>query len=506
MQIKKWLFTIVVVLTALSGCSKPESFDDEFISGELTAVKFNTYSIDAKSALLTAEQFPSAEELCNSMEYDLFAGQTTDIGDVLVGNDNDSLYIRIFSDDGFRSVSENIKIWLGSEMPFEERPPSGSFDHKFTVASGENYFYISFSLAELEITCEDQIFIVIHVDAPGGETAYAGTAGTMHQNGAWWYHILFNLECCTDECDLSASAVVTDVKCYGAATGSINLTVSGGTEPFSFIWSNGATTEDLVDVPAGTYEVTITDADQCEFTLRNIVVAEPPTGISASRVVTNISAYGAHDGAIDVTVSGGTPPYGFLWNDDVTTEDRSGLGPGEYSVIITDANGCNAFLSAKLSEKPEDPEGIDAFGRKTYDQMVHCFLSLDLNSDGTMDFDTWGWTNGAMAESTSERTYELFVNADGCDVAKATMVGVVRLTYMAGEVNASFELFPGYEMSETSLYVGNDILPEDGGVYTTDPSKYTERHTGLGAAVTDSYSISGLSGSIYVIAHATILP
>jgi len=133
-------------------------------------------------------------------------------------------------------------------------------------------------------------------------------------------------------------------------------------------------------------------------------------------------------------------------------------------------------------------------------------MELDLDNDGSMDFDTWGWTNGAMSENvTSVRTYKLYTNASDCDVSNAEEVGKVSVSYSGGIVSATYELFNGYKMSSTAMYVGNDILPKDGGVYTTDPSKYPYQHNGLGAADTDTYNITGLSGQIYIIVYAGIV-
>jgi hypothetical protein len=130
------------------------------------------------------------------------------------------------------------------------------------------------------------------------------------------------------------------------------------------------------------------------------MVLQPASGISASSVVTHISAYGANDGAIDVTVSGGTAPYGYLWSNGATTQDLSNLGPGTYSVAITDANGCNASLREILVEEPDEEEKpMVAFARKTYEPMVHCFLGAEF---ADYDFEQWGWTNGALATPTNQ--------------------------------------------------------------------------------------------------------
>ena len=173
-------------------------------------------------------------------------------------------------------------------------------------------------------------------------------------------------------------------------TGKINSTVSGGTAPYSFAWSNGATTEDLADVLAGTYQGTVTDANGCTFTTSATLTA--PNALSASFVTADQDCSG--DGSIDLTVSGGTAPYNYVWSNGATTEDLDRVGGGTYSVVISDANNC------KLSEEvtvvstggiqilvsgaaPNCPGGSDG--------------SLNLNvQGGTLPY-SYQWSNGSQA-------------------------------------------------------------------------------------------------------------
>jgi gliding motility-associated-like protein len=148
---------------------------------------------------------------------------------------------------------------------------------------------------------------------------------------------------------LSGSTAVTNVLCFGAKTGAVNLTVSGGTSPYTFLWSNGATTEDLSNVVAGNYTVTITDSKGCTA---NAVgnVTQPAAALTGTTVVTNVLCSGGSTGAVNLTVSGGTPPYTFLWSNGATTEDISGLKAGSYTVTVTDANGCKVNPVSTVTE------------------------------------------------------------------------------------------------------------------------------------------------------------
>lgn len=122
------------------------------------------------------------------------------------------------------------------------------------------------------------------------------------------------------------SATITDILCFSEATGVIDLTPSGGTTPYLYVWSNGETTEDISGLTAGTYSVTLTDANGCSVEYTYIVTESPlliVTGTSS-----NITCYGFANGQIDITGTGGAAPYTYLWSDFDTNEDRAGLSPG----------------------------------------------------------------------------------------------------------------------------------------------------------------------------------
>ncbi|MBW8051105.1 MAG: hypothetical protein FVQ77_12350, partial [Cytophagales bacterium] len=152
----------------------------------------------------------------------------------------------------------------------------------------------------------------------------------------------------TEPAVLSASILATNVSCNGACDGAANLTVTGGTAPYTHSWSNGATTEDISALCASTYSDTVTDANGC-IIIASITITEPAILI-ASIVGTNVSCFGACDGAADLTVTGGTAPYTHLWSNGATTEDLTGICAGTYTDTITDVNGCIATAAITISE------------------------------------------------------------------------------------------------------------------------------------------------------------
>jgi arylsulfatase A-like enzyme len=146
-----------------------------------------------------------------------------------------------------------------------------------------------------------------------------------------------------------AAAVATAVKCFGEATGSINLNISGGTAPFSFVWNNGATTQNLSNLVAGNYNATITDANACTSTVSQ-TVSQPIIALIVNAAAQNIGCFGENTGGINLSVSGGTATYTFLWNNGATTQNLTNLPTGVYASTITDANGCTSTISEMLTQ------------------------------------------------------------------------------------------------------------------------------------------------------------
>lgn len=200
----------------------------------------------------------------------------------------------------------------------------------------------------------------------------------------------------------------------GATDGSIDLSISGGAPSYTFAWSNGANTEDISALGAGTYAVTVTDANGCTATgLYALSGANAPT-LSAN--ITNVSCTNDGNGAIDLTVSGGTSPYTFMWSNGATTEDISLLAGGTYNVVVTDNAGCQAFAVYNVSE----PSPLNGNVSITH-------ISCNGNNDGAIDAIyisggtlplSFQWSSGPTTEDISglsAGTYTLTItDANGC--------------------------------------------------------------------------------------------
>ncbi|HWB63707.1 MAG TPA: T9SS type A sorting domain-containing protein [Chitinophagales bacterium] len=203
----------------------------------------------------------------------------------------------------------------------------------------------------------------INISVSGGSTyTYAWSDGSITtQNrtgltaGTYTVTVTANGSCTaavtdtiTEPSALSVSATPTSPACHGGATGSINLSVGGGTQAYTYLWSNNATTQNLNNITGGNYSVVVTDAHNCTATYA--VTVTEPAAINITASITNLPcASGGNTGAVDITVTGGTPSLGYVWSNSATTEDISGLGAGSYTVTVTDANSCSATFSATIS-------------------------------------------------------------------------------------------------------------------------------------------------------------
>ncbi|HIA35628.1 MAG TPA: T9SS type A sorting domain-containing protein, partial [Flavobacteriales bacterium] len=143
---------------------------------------------------------------------------------------------------------------------------------------------------------------------------------------------------------------VTNVSCNGGSDGTVTIITSGGMGAHAYSWSNSQTTQNISGLTIGAYTVVVTDTNGCTANATSDTLTEP-SALFTSAVGTNVTCSGENDGAVDLTVSGGVAPYGYSWSPGgETSEDLSGQGPGPYSVVVTDANGCTANAVKTLTE------------------------------------------------------------------------------------------------------------------------------------------------------------
>lgn len=155
--------------------------------------------------------------------------------------------------------------------------------------------------------------------------------------------------------EMNLSGAVDQLNCTGALDGVIDLTVSGGTGVFTYQWTKlmdatfSATTQDISGLSAGTYRVEVTDAvENC--TRVALYEVRSPAVIQITGAITHVTCYGSANGKVVTTVSGGVAPYSFNWSNGGTTKDLGALSRGNYTLVVTDANGCTANATFKVNE------------------------------------------------------------------------------------------------------------------------------------------------------------
>ena len=234
--------------------------------------------------------------------------------------------------------------------------------------------------ANFEILEPDPIFIQANITQPGcfggtGAIDISATGGTQASGYQYIWSTGFEVEdifnltpgpysvVVTDDNGCSASALynitpsspplintsVTNDFC-GNSGGSIDLSVVSSSLPLQYLWSNGATSEDLTNLPAGFYTVTVTDANLCSST-STIPIYGPSAPLSISTLqIIQLNCYGDQNGSVFTIVAGGQEPYTYAWSDGSNGQHLIGVGAGTYTLTVTDDRGCQQTQSFTVTQ------------------------------------------------------------------------------------------------------------------------------------------------------------
>lgn len=225
----------------------------------------------------------------------------------------------------------------------------------------------------------------------------------------------------TEPSPLSVSPIaITDVDCFGAASGAIDVTGSGGTAPYQFATNLGGFSPPITTPPftigglrEGSYIVIMRDANGC--TVDSVVNVAQPARLTGSIVGQPVQCHGDSNGVANVTPQGGIPPYQYFWSNGAITQQVFNLPPGANSVRLTDANGCEFGLSTEISEPPDmqfdTTNKVDAscFGLEDGELLV--------SASGGTDTLTYLWSNGSTdtAQVVGAGIYDITVtDANNC--------------------------------------------------------------------------------------------
>jgi len=271
---------------------------------------------------------------------------------------------------------------------------------------------LSLTETHVDVLCNGNSTGSIDITVTGGNTPYSYT----WNNGATTEDLnnlvaATYIPTCTDAkgCTASISITIaeptalvvtethTDILCNGQSTGAIDVSVSGGTSPYTYLWNDGNTNEDRTAIPAGTYLLTVTDNNGCTQTL-SVTVAEPAL-LTATSSHTNVTCNGLNNGTITLNVNGGTPPYSFLGNAVPSgTTTVPSLAPNTYAGNLTDANGCSVALTETITEP-----AVLALSETHVDAICNGSPtgSIDITVTGGTTPYSYLWNGGATSQDRS---------------------------------------------------------------------------------------------------------
>jgi len=226
---------------------------------------------------------------------------------------------------------------------------------------------------------------------------------------------------------LACNGTVSDANCNNGATGSIVISPSGGTLPYTILWSNGNTTSSNQNLVAGTYSVTITDINNCSTSCTYIIANSASVIVNAT--VQNITCNGNANGSIAVNLIGGVGPFTYLWSNGVTTLSVSGLVAGDYTLTITDNTGCTSAANYTITE----PEVLSCICNSNITN-VSCYGgsngSITVQPQGGTAPYSYLWSSGALTQTISGLTAGIYTvtitDANGCQ-----KIGIIQVTQPA---------------------------------------------------------------------------
>lgn len=313
------------------------------------------------------------------------------------------------------------------------------------------------SVTSTNITCNGMNDGTASVNANGGSPAYTynwspsgGSSASASGLVAGNYTVVVtdangctntNTFTVTQPAALTASVTSTNITCFGMNDGTGTVTAGGGTGTYTYAWSpSGGNSSAASNLSPGNYTITVTDVNGCTNT-NTITLTQPATALTASVTSTNISCFGANDGTAAVSASGGSGSFTYSWSPSGgSSASASGLSAGNYTVIVTDANGCTNTNTLTIIQ----PAAITVM---TFKNDVSCNGLSDgdalanVVSGGTSPF-TYSWSNGQTTQGATglaAGNYTVTVtDANGCtNTNTVTITEPVILSSTVPFVNAT---------------------------------------------------------------------
>ncbi|MFN7593584.1 MAG: beta strand repeat-containing protein, partial [Bacteroidota bacterium] len=275
------------------------------------------------------------------------------------------------------------------------------------------------------------------------------------------------------------STIVTTI--CGLDTGSVDVTVNSGVGPYSYEWNTGATTQDIANLGAGVYIVTVTDATGCQGIDTSAVTcdAPPPCLLTAGLLTVNATCFNNCNGQLELIINNAVNPVTISWNTGGTGQIQNGLCDGNYSVTVTDANGCTATATANISEPDSltlnaGVTNVDCNGTSTG--------AISINASGGTAPYTYQWSNNSTNQNLTDITAAVYsvtvIDANTCTASLTEIISEPNaLIYSAsgtdencnqGNATATVNVIGGvqpYSFEWSNGQSGSSINNVNGGVY-----------------------------------------
>ncbi len=202
----------------------------------------------------------------------------------------------------------------------------------------------------------------------------------------------------TDISNFSAAITVTEISCSGQCDGAISVsTPVNGTAPYTYSWSNGASTATISNLCPGMYSVTVMDSDGSQYA--QFINLQNPAPIFINFVITQESCVSACDGVIRANVTGGTPPYTYAWTGGLSGNLNQNVCPGSYTLTVTDANGCQQTATATVN--PATTLSVSVAPLTPISCNNGCNGVITATVSGGQPPYSYSWSNGATGVNAS---------------------------------------------------------------------------------------------------------
>lgn len=272
------------------------------------------------------------------------------------------------------------------------------------------------------------------------------------------------------------------------SNGSISVSVSGGVPPYTFEWSNGSTTQNINNIPAGSYSLTVTGANGCTAESSvDLGNNNPPFNISAN-VTPNTTCLPGGNGSINITVVPAAN-YTYEWSNGATTEDINGLPPGSYTVTVSAGGSCTAEATFDIPDEPNEPT-VNA--NITDARCEQNNGSINTSVTGSFPPYTYAWDNGASTPNlTNIATGDYTVTVTGANGCSTIA------TFTVGNDNPPFSATANIQPNTTCLPLGNGsvsitVLPSNTYTFNWSTGASTQNITNLpGGSYTVTISAGG---------------